>query len=80
MKAIFQKLVDKIRVRNQAEWKALFRIRYEQLRAFVRENGEISALAGFGLGIGIVLFFKVFVFLMVILALAYSVLILIARD
>ena len=73
-------MVDRIRVRNQADWRALFRARYEQLRSFVRENGEISALAGFGLGVFIVLFFKLFVFLLVIMALAYSVLMLVAKE
>jgi hypothetical protein len=80
MQSMFQNIVDRIRVRNQAEWKAFFLERYELLRSLVREHGEISALVGFGLGIGIVLFFKLFVLLVVLAALAYSLIMLIAKE
>lgn len=80
MRNIFQPLVDFAGSRTQQEWNEVFKGRLEAVRRFVRENGEVAALVGFGVGIAIVLFFKLFVFLFCLIALSYFVLTIMARE
>jgi hypothetical protein len=80
MRNIFQSLVDFAGARTQQEWNEFFRGQVYGLRAFVRENGEVAALVGFGVGIALALFFKLFLFLFCLLALSYLVLIIMAKD
>ncbi len=80
MRNILQPLINVAGSRTQAEWNDLFRSRLEGVRTFVRENGEIALLVGFGVGIAMVLFFKLFVLLFCLVALSYLVLIIMAKE
>lgn len=80
MRNIFQPLIDFAGSRTQQEWNQVFQGQVEGVRTFVRQNGEIAALVGFGVGIAMVLFFKVFLLLFCLLALSYLVLIIMARE
>ena len=80
MRNIFQPLIDFAGSRTQQEWNEVFQGRFEGVRTFVRENGEISAVVGFGVGIAMVLFFKLFLLLFCMLALSYLVLTIMAKE
>jgi hypothetical protein len=80
MRNIFQPFVDFARSRSQQEWREVFQAQVERVRAFVRENGEVAAVLGFGLGIAMVLFFKLFLLLFCLAALTYLVLTIMAKE
>jgi hypothetical protein len=80
MRNIFQPLVDFAGSRTQREWKEAAQAQCERLRTFVRENGEVAALVGFGVGIAMVLFFKLFLLLCCLITLSYLLLIIMAKD
>lgn len=70
-----------IRSKTQDEWKDFFWAKAQALRAFVQNNGEKAAAAGFVLGILIVLFYKLFIILVTLATLAYLIMITVSdRD
>lgn len=84
MRILIGRLVDRItqfaRSRSEKEWHVYARERFENVRILIRDNGEKSAVLGFGLGIGIVFFFEVFVVLLVLAIAAYSTILILADS
>jgi hypothetical protein len=71
MRNILSDITEFASSRSAEGWKNLARERYDELRIFVHDNGEKSALFAFGVGILVVLFFKLFLILVAIAALSY---------
>lgn len=69
-----------INQRAKAQWQQLLREKWTNVRIFVQEHGEISALLGFGIGVFVVLFYKVFALIACILMLAYLTVMLRAKE
>lgn len=69
-----------INQRTKAQWQQLLREKWTNVRIFVQEHGEISALLGFGIGVFVVLFYKVFALIACILMLAYLTVMLRAKE
>lgn len=75
-----QSVKDLINSRTQTQWRDLFREQYQRLRSFLRQNGEVAALAGFLFGIALVFFFKLFVVVGCLIALTYLLLTVFAPE
>lgn len=63
---MLDRFIHFIRSKSREEWLQLIRERWNNLRIWIQEHGELAAVAGFLLGIVIVLFFKVVVFVAVV--------------
>jgi ABC-type protease/lipase transport system fused ATPase/permease subunit len=58
MKDAMERITSAIRSRTKQEWEQYFSNLLNQVREFVKAEGEKAALIGFSLGIFIVIFYK----------------------
>ena len=75
-----QKIINEIRKKTKEEWQQLAFDSWTDLRIWIQEHGEQSALIALLLGFGISYFYKIFFFLIAILIIISSSVYLIALS